>query len=351
MKKSHMVLVALGLALLLSLLLLWGVPRNNGDSGRVAALGSSTTSDDAEGTTDGPEGEQGQEEPLAPLPSDLRGPPPPEVVAADLEVLADELLADEGIHAVCELSLPMDRADGYLAVGDPTEMNGRRVPVVLGKAYLAHLEEGEGSGVLTIEGYAPTEIRWNAGHDEPGGCEPNPVVLSEGGTAITGQVTHEGTGAPAMYAWVEGCGGLGNTGSDGLYYMEVLPGPCRVIAMRQDGVLRTVSEAVEVNPQKDQDLVIDLVIPGFPRAGLGIVIEAVDNGFLVKEVIEGGGAEEGGIEAGDVVIEVDGEPATDMELAEFVDVVGGREGSEVRLLVSTGGVERELVVERRQIPR
>jgi len=265
----------------------------------------------------------------------------------ELRALVLELEGDERMHAVCNLEPPLTLATAYLGVGDPGEFDGRRVTVVYGRAYLPILDEGRGAGVLTVEGFAPQRIEWTAVHDgEPGGCEPDPVELEPGGTVITGTVTHESTGDPAVGAWVEGCGGLGNADDEGGYYMEVLPGTCTVMAMRQDGQLRTLSEPVEVVAEPGQDQVVDLEIPGFRRAGLGVRIRQVEEGFLVEEVLEGGGAELAGLAMDDLVIQVDGVPTIEMDLAEFVERVGGIEGTEVSLVLQTGGQQREVVVER-----
>lgn len=265
----------------------------------------------------------------------------------ELLALQEQLEADPDYHAVCALEPPLAQATAYLAVGDPAEFNGRRVAVVLGRAFLPILEEGPGSGLLTVEGYAPKHVSWEAVHGgTPGGCTPDPVVLEPGGTVILGRVSHEGSGEPASSAWVEGCGGLANADEDGVYYMEVVPGPCRVLAMRQDGQLRTIGVPVEVTPEAGKDLVLDLEIPGYRRAGLGVRIREVDAGFVIEEALAGGGGEAAGLQADDLVLEVDGESAAGIDLASFVDMVGGREGTDVSLLVERGGEQIVVVVTR-----
>ncbi len=265
----------------------------------------------------------------------------------ELLALQEQLEADPDYHAVCDLEPPLAQATAYLAVGDPAEFNGRRVAVVLGRAFLPILEAGTGTGLLTVEGYAPAQISWEAVHGgTPGGCTPDPVSLEPGGTVILGRVSHEGSGEPASSAWVEGCGGLANADEDGVYYMEVVPGPCRVLAMRQDGQLRTIGEPVEVTPQEGQDLVLDLEIPGYRRAGLGVRIREVEAGFVIEEALEGGGGAAAGLQAEDLVLEVEGESAAGIDLASFVDMVGGREGTDVSLLVERDGEQVVVVVTR-----
>jgi hypothetical protein len=265
----------------------------------------------------------------------------------ELLAMQEALEADPDYHAVCTLEPPLAHATAYLAVGDPAEFNGRRVAVVLGRAFLPILEGGPGAGLLTVEGYAPVNITWEAVHGgTPGACTPDPVLLEPGGTVILGRVSHEGSGDPASSAWVEGCGGLANADEDGVYYMEVVPGPCHVLAMRQDGQLRTIGAPVEVTPLEGKDLVLDLEIPGYRRAGLGVRIRAVDAGFVIEEALAGGGGEAAGLQADDLVLEVDGEPAAGIDLATFVDLVGGREGTDVSLLIERGGEQVVAVVTR-----
>ncbi|MCB9791261.1 MAG: PDZ domain-containing protein [Alphaproteobacteria bacterium] len=287
-------------------------------------------------------------------------PPDPEDPSAEASTKTDKsqeqlvelqaaLTADPRTHAVCELDPALPLAEAYLAVGEPGSFNGRVVQVVLGQAFLPLLE-GPGEGWLTVEGYGPTPVSWTASTEAgPGRCSPEPITLQPGGTVITGTVTHEHGGAPARGAWVEGCGGFARTDADGAYYMEVVPGPCQVMAMRQDGMLRTVGEAAQLQAKQGEDQVVDLVIPGFARAGLGVGVALHEEGVSVDRVLEGTAAEEAGLEEGDIIVSLDGEPVVDMELAEFVDLAGGREGSVVQLVVLRAGEERPIELERRPV--
>jgi len=296
-----------------------------------------------------------------PAPAALQPAPPPVPSSAqraaqalegqqpseELLALQEQLEANPDYHAVCTLEPPLAQAQAYLAVGDPSVFNGRRVAVVLGRAFLPILEEGPGAGLLTVEGFAPVSIQWDAVHGgTPGACTPDPVELLPGGTVILGRVSHQGGDEPASSAWVEGCGGLANADEDGVYYMEVVPGPCTVLAMRQDGQLRTMGAPVDVVATAGQDLVLDLELPGYRRAGLGVRIRQVEEGYVIEEAIEGGGGAAAGLQADDLVLEVNGEPTADMDMATFVDDVGGREGSDVELLLERDGEQLQVMVTR-----
>jgi len=258
------------------------------------------------------------------------------------------------VHAMCELQPPVETAEGYLAIGGHSTFNGRRVIVLDGKAQLPILRGHPNEGLLSVEGYAPATVTWQLPEDETekGQCTAQ-VELQEGGTVITGRVLHAESGDPAPDSWVEGCGNFGRTDEDGVYYLEsVAVEQCTLIAMRQDGVFRTTSEPLQVEPIPGQDLVIDLQIAGFKRAGLGINIKQTEDGMVqIDGLIPGGSAEEAGLQPGDVIALVDGEPVSEMSLSEFAQFVGGEEGTEIALtlLDEAGEPSREMIISRQTI--
>ena len=256
---------------------------------------------------------------------------------------------------VCDLDLPLARGEGYLAIGGHSDFNGRRVTVVDGRAYLPLVYDlgdlgdavfTERTGVLSIDGYGPAEVQWS---DPPadgglGRCTVS-VAPEPGYASLTGSITLD-DGSPAGGAWVEGCGNMAFADGHGVVHMDIVTEPCTVIAMRQDGLLRTVSEPVEVTPAPGRDVLVDVVIPSAPRGGLGVAVSGTDEGFLVEQLIEGGPAGEAGLAAGDLVVEVDGTPATSLDLQGFVEAVGGEAGTDVDLVVVRGGERVELTVTR-----
>jgi S1-C subfamily serine protease len=81
------------------------------------------------------------------------------------------------------------------------------------------------------------------------------------------------------------------------------------------------------------------------RAYLGVRMgDAPDGGAAVGSVEPGGPAERGGLQGGDRIVEIDGQPVNDSD-----DVSGavnaGRPGQELRLVVERGGQRRTLTVE------
>lgn len=87
--------------------------------------------------------------------------------------------------------------------------------------------------------------------------------------------------------------------------------------------------------------------------GVGITITAAADeegnlmGYEVTEVVEGGPAEEAGVLAGDILVEVDRTSVADITLTETKNMVKGKEGTTVLLTFLRGEARVELTVERR----
>lgn len=120
--------------------------------------------------------------------------------------------------------------------------------------------------------------------------------------------------------------------------MDIVSEPCTILAMRQDGLLRTVSDPMAITPVPGEDVVVDIQIPDAPRGGLGIQISQDDLGrILIDGVLDTGPAGSAGLLEGDVVVAVDGESTEGMPLGEFVKAVGGEAGTSVELRVDRNG--------------
>lgn len=74
-------------------------------------------------------------------------------------------------------------------------------------------------------------------------------------------------------------------------------------------------------------------------AGLGLTLSIAEDyqALRIMDVLPGGSAEEGGVRAGDVLLEVDGEPVTGMSLNDVVGLLRGAPGSNAHLLVQRPG--------------
>lgn len=83
--------------------------------------------------------------------------------------------------------------------------------------------------------------------------------------------------------------------------------------------------------------------------GIGIEVEHKDDKVVVVAPIEDSPADRAGVEAGDVVVAVDGKRARDEDLSEVVEKIRGPEGTDVKLTVLRGGKERMFDLERAEI--
>lgn len=85
--------------------------------------------------------------------------------------------------------------------------------------------------------------------------------------------------------------------------------------------------------------------------GIGVKVEKVDQALLITSVFEDGGAYDSGLEAGDLLLEVDGESIAELTLTEAVSLIRGDEGTFVDLVVlKDDSLEYiEISVERRKL--
>ena len=85
--------------------------------------------------------------------------------------------------------------------------------------------------------------------------------------------------------------------------------------------------------------------------GIGITISLMEDesGFEVIKVNEGSPAEDAGMKAGDVIIEIEGQPTVGMTTTDARDLVRGKEGTQVALTVRRGAETLALSVLRKTV--
>lgn len=83
--------------------------------------------------------------------------------------------------------------------------------------------------------------------------------------------------------------------------------------------------------------------------GVGVSVSVGENGLLVNEVLSGGGAEEAGLLAGDVITAVDGQSVAGIDLNAASGMLRGEEGTQVTLTVLRGQESFTATVARRKV--
>ena len=85
--------------------------------------------------------------------------------------------------------------------------------------------------------------------------------------------------------------------------------------------------------------------------GIGITIQLLEDngGILVLKVNAGGPAEDAGMEAGDIIIAIEGLDARVMDVDEARDLVRGEENTKVNLTVLRGSEELEMSITRQEV--
>lgn len=111
--------------------------------------------------------------------------------------------------------------------------------------------------------------------------------------------------------------------------------------------------SVELKPGANGPLVVDLGavpdggVPQLELVGIGAVLKASGDVLVVERTIEGGGAAEVGLVAGDLVLSIDGAPTPGLGFAGAIERIRGAEDTSVALEVKRASGE----VQRVQVPR
>ncbi|MBU8905948.1 S41 family peptidase [Desertibacillus haloalkaliphilus] len=100
---------------------------------------------------------------------------------------------------------------------------------------------------------------------------------------------------------------------------------------------------------EDYTRLVDSIAQEF--VGIGVEIEQVDDGLAIINVFDGGGADEAGVQPGDIIIGVEGVTVNDVSLEEALLHIQGEEGTKVQLDLYRPKDETfiELVIERKVV--
>lgn len=114
------------------------------------------------------------------------------------------------------------------------------------------------------------------------------------------------------------------------------PGTCVVQAWRRDGALFARAPDVEVTVAPGGQEYVQLELASTRTGGLGVSILQDPEGIRVVSVMPGTPAEELGLAAGDVILEVNGVDTLDLDVRDFIAEMTGPEGTEVDFVVRLG---------------
>lgn len=162
---------------------------------------------------------------------------------------------------------------------------------------------------------------------------------------IGGRVVTE-AGLAAGRVFVRGCGAWTRADRDGGFFLMVDPEPCTLRAMRRDGVFTMRSRPVPVDPTDGREILLEMGLPDFPAAGVGVSLAEDPQGFRVRQVFDDSPAQDAGLRSGDLIVAADGVDAVDFDTWSFIDFVLGPPDTEVTYTVLRDGREVDVVMVR-----
>jgi len=230
---------------------------------------------------------------------------------------------------------------------------------------LADLVPGPAAVVFSAPGRAPSSPLPVDVPAPPAQAELD-AALESGGT-LSGVVRDLSSGAPLAGAHLAVEGSLeaaastfpvlslAVTGDDGLFTLGGLPRRFSVSAAAAGHHARVVG-GLETEPgQMTGPIEIRLrplsegEDPRTELAGIGVMLSPREDGLVVTQVAPGGGAAEAGMVPGDLLVEVNGQPVTELGFGGAVDLIRGPEGTSVQLTLVRNGATVELSVPRRMV--
>jgi membrane-associated protease RseP (regulator of RpoE activity) len=190
--------------------------------------------------------------------------------------------------------------------------------------------------IRRVPGSAPVEepVAEAAAADEPAPVETH--------ASVYGRV-HGAEKLPDGAVQVEGCGLFPFDGTpvdaSGEFFADIQAGECRMRAWRMQGALRIPGPWVDLDAVAGVDASVDLSVPDFEPAGMGITFRAMPDGVYVLDARDGSPAAEAGLQHGDRILFIDGDPTSDMDQDDFLTHGIGPPGTTVHLQGTTADGE------------
>ena len=93
---------------------------------------------------------------------------------------------------------------------------------------------------------------------------------------------------------------------------------------------------------------LEVVTNSYVGVGITIQVREDGQGFDIREVVEGGPAQQAGVAAGDVLVAVEGREMADMTANELSSLIRGEEGTQVKVTVLRDGRRMEFALTRKR---
>jgi hypothetical protein len=171
---------------------------------------------------------------------------------------------------------------------------------------------------------------------------PTAIALSKPQLPPQLRVRINGAAGPVR---IHGCG-VSELTDEASLTLSLPAEPCWLRAFRRDGAFRIVADPLAVDAKQGLPAEWNIDFPDERMAGLGIQISLADDGISMDRILEGSALSEHGIEAGDVILAINGQSTVEMTVNDFIDVGLGAAHSQVELLVDTLDGERTVKIER-----
>ena len=201
---------------------------------------------------------------------------------------------------------------------------------------------------------APIEVR--AGQPSRG-----VVLRALAGATVSGVVTEEGTGRPVEGARVElfeptsRLGGKSTaTDAQGRYTLSGAPPGRMSLRVTRAGYATEIAAGLELRDggRTTRSVRLSKQEDGVQMAffGIGAELSQTERGVIIQRALDGSPAQSVGLQAGDLILSVDGHDAASMNIQRVIEKIRGEEGSSVSLEVERAGQGRVRVnVERGRV--
>ena len=184
----------------------------------------------------------------------------------------------------------------------------------------------------------------------------SPLRLGAGGQ-ISGVIraAEDGSPIPQAAVRVEGTGLTGSTDEEGQYSLQGVPNQLVTLVAVAPGRRASMVSGVQLRDgeqlSQDFELALDDGEGGreVEMIGVGMQLGQEGDEILVINPLEDAAAARAGIEAGDVIESIDGQPAAELGLRGAIENIRGEEGTVVTLVIRRDGNRLTKQITREQV--